>query len=89
MKASVFTSDLFMINVAFLMLSVFFSFIALSRKRIGIMSMLGVYIVLCVGMVIAFLTMAVEIYWKRKAKQALISNIQRFVSKCSLFITCK
>ncbi|XP_022787722.1 glutamate receptor 4-like isoform X2 [Stylophora pistillata] len=50
---------------------------SLSRKRIGLMSMLGVYIVLAVGMIIAFMTLAVEHYWKRKAKQALVDKLQR------------
>lgn len=60
--------------------SCFFIFIlALSRKRIGIMSMLGVYIVLAVGMIIAFMTLVAELYWKRKAKQALVDKLHRFV----------
>lgn len=53
--------------------------LALSRKRIGIMSMLGVYIVLAVGMIIAFMTLVAELYWKRKAKQALVDKLHRFV----------
>lgn len=53
--------------------------LALSRKRIGIMSMLGVYIVLAVGMIIAFMTLVAELYWKRKAKQALVDKLYRFV----------
>ena len=55
---------------------------ALSRKRIGLMSMLGVYIVLFVGMFISFITLLVELYWKRRAKQILMNKIrkQRFVT---------
>ena len=47
------------------------------------MSMLGVYIVLAVGMIIAFMTLAVEHYWKRKAKQALVDKLQRFAGNHS------
>lgn len=43
------------------------------------MSMLGVYIVLAVGMIIAFMTLVAELYWKRKAKQALVDKLHRFV----------
>ncbi|PFX17107.1 Glutamate receptor ionotropic, kainate 3, partial [Stylophora pistillata] len=48
--------------------------VALSRKQIGLNSMLGVYLVLFVGMVIAFFTLLTEIYWKRRAKQGFISG---------------
>ena len=43
-----------------------FSISALSRKRISVMSMLGVYVVMGVGMVVAFLVLIAEIVWKRK-----------------------
>lgn len=39
---------------------------ALSRKRISVMTMLGVYLVLGVGMVVAFLVLIAEILWKLK-----------------------
>ena len=45
-----------------------FVFSALSRKRIDLMSMLGVYVVMGVGLVLAFLTLIAEIVWKRKEK---------------------
>lgn len=41
----------------------------LSRMRINLTSMLGVYLVLGVGTVVAFLTLFAEILWKRKAEQ--------------------
>lgn len=37
--------------------------------------MLGVYLVLFVGMGIAFLTLLAEIYWKRRAKQGVFQAI--------------
>ncbi|XP_078383344.1 glutamate receptor ionotropic, kainate 2-like [Oculina patagonica] len=40
----------------------------LSRKRIDLMSMLGVYVVMGVGIVVAFLTLIAEILWKRRAE---------------------
>lgn len=53
----------------------FFHFLALSRKQIGLNSMLGVYLVLFVGMVVAFLTLLAEIYWKRKGEQGMSHGI--------------
>ncbi|XP_078383275.1 glutamate receptor ionotropic, kainate 2-like isoform X2 [Oculina patagonica] len=49
----------------------------LSRKRIGLMSMLGVYVVLGVGIVIAFLTLIGEILWKRREKLKLLTMTKR------------
>lgn len=49
----------------------FFHFLALFSKQIGLNSMLGVYLVLFVGMVVAFLTLLAEIYWKRKGEQGI------------------
>ena len=37
--------------------------------------MLGVYLVLFVGMVIAFFTLLTEIYWKGRAKQGVCQAI--------------
>ncbi|RMX49451.1 hypothetical protein pdam_00013352 [Pocillopora damicornis] len=55
---------------------------ALSRKRIGLLSMLGVYVVLGVGIVIAFLTLFVEIFWSRKVKKInLLKETGRFVTR--------
>lgn len=47
---------------------------ALSRKRIGLLSMLGVYVVLGVGIVVAFLTLLVEIFWSKRSKQIVLSK---------------
>ncbi|KAL9962101.1 hypothetical protein ACROYT_G031173 [Oculina patagonica] len=49
----------------------------LSQKRIDLMSMLGVYVVLVVGIVVAFLTLIAEILWKQRAKQNLIDKTKR------------
>ena len=54
---------------------------ALSRKQIGLTSMLGVYVVLGVGIVMSFMALIVEIYWKRRVKQKLIKKLQRWVTK--------
>lgn len=43
----------------------------LSRNRIGLMSMLGVYVVLGVGICVAFLVLIAEILWKRREKKLL------------------
>ena len=41
-------------------------FAALSRKRIDLRVMLGVYIVMGVGIFVAFMTLIVEILWVNK-----------------------
>lgn len=51
---------------------------ALSRMRIDLTSMLGVYVVLGVGIVLAFLTLFAEIFWKRKAEQKWKNKTRRF-----------
>jgi len=43
-----------------------FVFSALSQKRIGVKSMLGVYLVMIAGMVVAFMTLLAEIYWSNR-----------------------
>ena len=49
---------------------------ALSRQRIGLKSMLGVYVVLIIGMFIAFVTMFAERYWyKKEIKRSIINKI--------------
>lgn len=48
----------------------------LSRQRIGLKSMLGVYVVLIIGMFIAFVTMFAERYWyKKEIKRSIINKI--------------
>ncbi|XP_078384338.1 glutamate receptor ionotropic, kainate 2-like isoform X1 [Oculina patagonica] len=49
----------------------------LSQTRIDLMSMLGVYVVLGVGIVVAFLTLIAEILWKRRAKQNSTDRTER------------
>ena len=44
------------------------------------MSMLGVYVVMCVGIVVAFLALIAEILWKRRARLGLINMTRRFVT---------
>lgn len=46
----------------------------LSRKQIDLSSMLGVYVVMGVGMLIAFMTLIGEIFWKRREKKKKLSN---------------
>ncbi|XP_078384334.1 glutamate receptor 2-like [Oculina patagonica] len=58
---------------------------SLSRKRIGLMAMLGVYIVLGVGMFISFVTLCVELYWKKRAKQILMNKIRKQRTKLRAF----
>ena len=61
------------------------------------MSMAGVYIVMAVGMVVAFLTLIAEIYWKRRGTKKLYMNTSRKYEilidfkkgyKCALAIAC-
>ena len=56
----------FVILEPFFVLHVFVE--VLSRKRIGLTNMSGVYVVLGVGLVLAYLVLIVEIIWKRKSK---------------------
>lgn len=53
-------------------------FSVLSRKRIDLMSMLGVYVVLGVGMVVALLALIAEIYWKRTGRRKLTTKVRKF-----------
>ena len=53
----------------------------LSQKRIDLLSMLGVYVVMGIGIVVAFLTLIVEIVWKRRTKQKSINITERFVTR--------
>ncbi|XP_068737746.1 glutamate receptor 4-like isoform X2 [Montipora capricornis] len=50
--------------------------LALSRQRIGLQSMMGVYVVLISGMVIAFVTLFVERYWhKKEIKKSILNKV--------------
>ena len=51
----------------------------ISRRQIGLKSMLGVYIVLAGGIIMAFITLVVEIYWKRRVKQSVANKFRRLV----------
>ena len=65
-------------------------FLAFTRKRIDLKSMLGVYVVMSVGIVLAFVALIAEILWKRRAKQETI-KLKRFVKTpniCSLQFQC-
>ena len=59
----------------------YFNLSALSRQRIGLQSMMGVYVVLISGMVIAFVTLFVERYWhKKEIKKSILNKVViRFV----------
>ena len=61
------------------------------------MSMAGVYVVMAVGMVVAFLTLIAEICWKRRGGKKLYMNTIRKYEilidfkkayKCALAIAC-
>ena len=50
--------------------------LALSRKRIGLKSMLGVYLVLITGLFIAFVTLLAERYWyKKKLTESIVNKL--------------
>jgi len=44
--------------------------------------MAGVYIVMAVGMVVAFLTLIAEIYWKRRGRRKLMNTIRKYEYFC-------
>ena len=48
----------------------------LSSQRIGLQSMLGVYIVLSVGLVLSFLILAVENFWYRCGRDRVTNFLQ-------------
>ena len=51
-----------------------FYWLELSSKRIDLKSLLGVYVVLGAGLLLAFLTLIAEVLFKRKRKQKVISR---------------
>lgn len=56
----------------------FFCFISvLFQKQIDVKSMLGVYIVLIVGIVLAFITLMAEIQWKKGLKEKVFNKFRR------------
>ena len=59
----------------FLAFSCFIS--VLSQKQIDVKSMLGVYIVLIVGIVLAFITLIAEIQWEKGLKEKVLNKFRR------------
>ena len=57
----------------------YFSFSALSQKRIDLKSMLGVYVVMAVGVGLAFMALIAEILWKKRAAKLKMIKFKRFV----------
>ena len=51
--------------------------LALSRKRIDLKSMLGVYVVMGTGLLVAFLTLIGEIFWNRREKLKTLNKTKR------------
>ena len=65
--------------------------LALSRKRIDLKSMLGVYVVMGTGLLVAFFTLIGEIFWNRREKLKILNKIKRLVlrpesSSCYLLL---
>ena len=57
----------------------YFAFSALSQKRIDLKSMLGVYVVMAVGVGLAFMALIAEILWKKRAAKLKMIEFKRFV----------
>ena len=57
----------------------YFAFSALSQKRIDLKSMLGVYVVMAVGVGLAFMALIAEILWKKRAAKLKMIKFKRFV----------
>ena len=51
--------------------------LALSQKRIDLKSMLGVYVVMGTGLLVAFLTLIGEIFWNRREKLKTLNKTER------------
>ena len=56
--------------------------LALSRKRIDLKSMLGVYVVMGTGLLVAFFTLIGEIFWNRREKLKTLNKTKRFGCIC-------
>ena len=55
-----------------------FSFTSvLAQKQIDLKSMLGVYIVLTGGIVLAFITLIAEMYWERRIRRRVLDTLRR------------
>ena len=57
----------------------YFAFSALSQKRIDLKSMLGVYVVMAVGVGLAFMALIAEILWKKRATKLKMIKFKTFV----------
>ena len=68
-----------------------FLLLALSRNRIDLKSMLGVYVVMGTGLLVAFFTLIGEIFWNRREKLKTLNKTKRLVlrpesSSCYLLL---
>ena len=50
---------------------------ALAQKQIDLKSMLGVYIVLIGGIVLAFIALIAEMYWERRIRRRVLDTLRR------------
>ena len=53
--------------------------LALSRKKIDSKSMLGVYVVMGTGLLVAFFTLIGELFWNRREKLKTLNKTKRLV----------
>ena len=71
--------------------SICFLLLALSRNRIDLKSMLGVYVVMGTGLLVAFFTLIGELFWNRREKLKTLNKTKRLVlrpesSSCYLLL---
>ena len=65
--------------------------LALAQKRIDLKSMLGVYVVMGTGLLVAFFTLIGEIFWNQREKLKTLNKTKRLVlgpesSSCYLLL---
>ena len=53
--------------------------LALSRKKIDLKSMLGVYVVMGTGLLVAFFTLIGELFWNRRENLKTLNKTKRLV----------
>ena len=53
--------------------------LALSQKKIDLKSMLGVYVVMGTGLLVAFFTLIGELFWNRRENLKTLNKTKRFV----------
>ena len=56
-----------------------FLLLALSQKRIDLKSMLGVYVVMGTGLLVAFFTLIGELFWNRRENLKTLNKTKRLV----------